>query len=793
MELVGGGHLNFHHQQRLSYKQTTESMIRISNKTPISFVIANKEVQRIKINNDIVWEKTSEPDYFYLENTYNGNNTVTVKQTSSGSPDSSTYAQHLQYSKDKNNWVTVNLPGTYSISLATGEKVYFRGNEGVFNYWYSGGTQKAITTISASQNHTVGGNINTLLDYTDPYGLTLPQGAFNSMFENDTHLTSASDITLSPSSDGSIPTYCYLYMFKGCSALTSAPQSISATTQGQDACNGMFQNCTALTSAPALSATTLAPSCYWSMFQGCTALTSAPALPVTTLAQSCYRSMFQNCTALTSAPALPATTLETSCYYNMFNGCSSLTTAPNLPATTLAASCYQSMFYGATSLVNVPAELPAINLAEACYRNMFRDCTSLTASPAIKAKTFATNSCYTMFSGCSSLNSMTVYANDKSATDCTKSWLTNVASSGTFTNYGSATYTTNNASGIPSGWSQVKPAIPSKDEYFFLENTSGSSNIINLKTTAGYAGTEPTGEFATSIEYSKDKKTWTSVTLNYQYTSSSSSTITNLTLSLAAGEKVYFRNTSGYFGYVNDIEMATNNWGKHRHSFSSDNNIKAGGNPKSLLDYRDMNGTTLKKGCFYGLFYGADELTNATGLYLGETSLAESCYMMMFENCYSLTSIPTLPATTMASRCYYEMFKNTAITSAPTLPATNLAPYCYKNMFESCTSITSAPNLPATTLATGCYQGMFNTCTYLTTAPNLPATTLAEYCYRYMFMGCVRLNSVTTYANDNSANESTRWWLNNVAATGIVHNLGSATYTHNSTDGIPSGWTELNS
>ena len=54
----------------------------------------------------------------------------------------------------------------------------------MFNYWTSGGSQKAITTISASQNHTVGGNINSLLDYTDPYCLTLPQGAFSSMFHN---------------------------------------------------------------------------------------------------------------------------------------------------------------------------------------------------------------------------------------------------------------------------------------------------------------------------------------------------------------------------------------------------------------------------------------------------------------------------------------------------------------------------------------------------------------------------------------------------------------------------------
>lgn len=91
---------------------------------------------------------------------------------------------------------------------------------------------------------------------------------------------------------------------------------------------------------------TMADYCYLSMFKDCTALTTAPALPAITLAVSCYGGMFQGCTALTTAPSLPATTLANNCYHNIFYGCTSLTSVPALPATTLASYCYYSMFRG---------------------------------------------------------------------------------------------------------------------------------------------------------------------------------------------------------------------------------------------------------------------------------------------------------------------------------------------------------------------------------------------------------------------------------------------------------------
>lgn len=80
----------------------------------------------------------------------------------------------------------------------------------------------------------------------------------------------------------------------------------------------------------------------------------------------------------------------------------------------------------------------------------------------------------------------------------------------------------------------------------------------------------------------------------------------------------------------------------------------------------------------------------------------------------------------------------------------------------------------------------------LTTAPALPAKTLKDYCYNGMFYGCTPLNEVTIYADDISATNCLTYWLGMVSATGTFHNLGSATYPSGQ-NGIPTGWTEVNS
>ena len=81
-----------------------------------------------------------------------------------------------------------------------------------------------------------------------------------------------------------------------------------------------------------------------------------------------------------------------------------------------------------------------------------------------------------------------------------------------------------------------------------------------------------------------------------------------------------------------------------------------------------------------------------------------------------------------------------------------LSSYCYGNMFEGCTSLTTAPSLPATTLADNCYMSMFAGCTSLTTAPSLPATELVDYCYDSMFSLCTGITSHEVGTLNNSLN-----------------------------------------
>jgi len=73
-----------------------------------------------------------------------------------------------------------------------------------------------------------------------------------------------------------------------------------------------------------------------------------------------------------------------------------------LPATTLTTGCYYSMFYGCTSLETAPA-LPATTLKTDCYYSMFSGCTSLTTAPALPATALADQCYHSMFYGCTSL------------------------------------------------------------------------------------------------------------------------------------------------------------------------------------------------------------------------------------------------------------------------------------------------------------------------------------------------------------------------------------------------------
>ena len=230
-----------------------------------------------------------------------------------------------------------------------------------------------------------------------------------------------------------------------------------------------------------------------------------------------------------------------------------------------------------------------------------------------------------------------------------------------------------------------------------------------------------------------------------------------------------------YYGLLySDIQFTTKN-----------SPVDCTGDIRTLIDYENYANANTSDARFCKLFFGNEELRTAPSL--PAQSLASRCYYAMFNGCTSLTTAPELPAKTLADYCYNEMFLGcSALTKAPELlPAESLAKHCYENMFSGCKALATAPELPAKTLAESCYQGMFWGCTSLTKAPDLPAFELAsscyqnmfrdctalttapqllvgelvDYCYAGMFYGCSKLSSVTMLATNVSAFMCLENWL----------------------------------
>ena len=91
---------------------------------------------------------------------------------------------------------------------------------------------------------------------------------------------------------------------------------------------------------------------------------------------------------------------------------------------------FRNLFIGNAHLINAyDLILPATTLADYCYSQMF--------------------------SGCSSLNSITMLATDISATSCLTNWVKGVSSTGTLTKSPEMTTLPTGTSGIPEGWTVV--------------------------------------------------------------------------------------------------------------------------------------------------------------------------------------------------------------------------------------------------------------------------------------------------------------------------------------------------
>lgn len=585
---------------------------------------------------------------------------------------------------------------------------------------------------------------------------------------------SAGDVVEFKGSNSSYATYDYRNTFYGTTAGYTLSGNImslidpdgfaTATTFTDDwAFRGLFRDNSGLTDASHL------------------------VLPVENLTTGCYEQLFEF-SGLVTGPRLPSTHLAENCYYNMFFYCESLTTAPDLPAPTVYDYSYTGMFMNCTSLVNPPVMSATTMDGYACCNSMFENCTSLVRSPHLRATDLygssAVGNYENMFAGCTSLCYIECDAvnlhpyNSQDGTMCTRNWVHNVASAGTFVRAAGSTWTRGD-NGIPFNWI-VTPPLDVLNEPLTL-------NIVS-------AGSFTLGCFAqhqiSSVKYSLNGGELTNVPTG------SSSEVRPTVVNVSPGDKLYLigdnlANTGATSGGLN---IGTNNSGV-KYTLSGNimslidgntypslntvnsqfSNLFAGGagHSTALLDASDLllPATSIVGSGYSYMFASCSSMTKPPKVLPATTLQGSSCYLYMFAFCSAMTEAPVLCATTLSEHCYKQMFQGcSSLTIPPVLPATTLANYCYYVMFMDCTSLTTAPELPATALTNYCYAEMFEGCTSLTTAPDLPAPTLVSHCYYQMFTDCSSLNYIKCLATDLSARRSPGsalyHWVENVASTG---------------------------
>jgi hypothetical protein len=122
---------------------------------------------------------------------------------------------------------------------------------------------------------------------------------------------------------------------KSCN-LGGNPISLVASNQLlENSFQELFRNCSGIIDASQLQLpTTLTKGCFLYMFYGCTNLTSAPELPATTLVEYCYAYMFYGCIKLNYIKMLATDVSANSCLYYWVYGVASSGTFVKNPAMT---------------------------------------------------------------------------------------------------------------------------------------------------------------------------------------------------------------------------------------------------------------------------------------------------------------------------------------------------------------------------------------------------------------------------------------------------------------------------
>lgn len=183
--------------------------------------------------------------FFYIENTHDGGNNITL--TATDNPQSMSF---IEYSRDGEGWEPVNFEPTaenlavFAVNLDNpGDKVYFRSAQGWSDTYAPGEAHTGYYYFNGDQPHKCGGDIRTLYDWSRDDVNEVNADCFFGLFQSDNNLTDASELNLSHIT--TMSANCYMAMFGICTSLVAAP-NIYATPSATDCYSSMFMGCSSL-------------------------------------------------------------------------------------------------------------------------------------------------------------------------------------------------------------------------------------------------------------------------------------------------------------------------------------------------------------------------------------------------------------------------------------------------------------------------------------------------------------------------------------------------------------------
>lgn len=224
-------------------------------------------------------------------------------------------------------------------------------------------------------------------------------------------------------------------------------------------------------------------------------------------------------------------------------------------------------------------------------------------------------------------------------------------------------------------------------DYLYVKNESNNQNTLTLYVQKQYWGTSFEPYAARSVDYSTDRNSWTTASLD-----------SNVTIALGVGESVYFRNIGAW-----SYKQGESSYAAYKIiRFNCSDYFSVGGNVMSLLDYTNIDTVNLRNYCFCQLFQNATKLVNSNALILPATTLQNYCYSRLFLGCSEMISTTTLPATTLVTGCYSNMYQNCSSLNTIKTYANNIsASDCLKNWLYGVSATGDFYNLGGATYDSG--------------------------------------------------------------------------------------------